>query len=443
MKRSLAETVVRFLSFSGDRHKWLSAIAQFTQRDWKQVLQWMDDTGLAFYFMERLKDEHVNESVPSSVLSRLERNFASNQLRIEMMARRFEAINRELNAAGVQYTVVKGFSLVPQFCPWAALRHQADLDYLVHEKSLPAARRVLIEAGYRAQRSRSSRESIFVSPGRAPSRSDEQYSPRAPHAVEFHTDIWDNKMHGLLPIPDVFSMAQKATYCGNDSAFPALSDADAFLLQVVHACRHIFTQWIRMSCLYEIGYFLHRRSLDMEMWSEIEQRVGNSEMLREFVVIVTEMSARIFGARIPQLVQGWGAEIRLGPRAWIDHYSMDWAFSGLPVYEFSYWPSSKLALFLHQQYACASRQQGTEDKGQPAPSRLSRMAMSLRGDPPLVLNLGWWRHQHLLRRSGFYVLAELRYLVEIPRWRWLNRSQKQSIAPAPLPNESFRSRKAS
>ncbi len=443
MKNTPVETVVGFLSFAGDRCARLNVIEKFTPRQWDHILRWLDDAGLAFYFLQRLKDEHVSRSVPPSVLSRLERDFACNQLRIEEMARRFDTINRELNDAGVPYTVIKGFSLVPQFCPQATLRHQADLDYLVDAQSLPAARRLLTGIGYQSQVSRSSKESIFVSSGETPSRSEGQYSPHAPHAVEFHTEIWDDDMHGVHGIPNLFSVHQARTKRWNGLSFPAQADEDAFLLQVLHACHHLFTQWIRLSSLFEIGYFLHRRAADLELWVGIEQRTGDSTVLREFVVIVTEMAARLFASPIPKVVQRWGREIRQGPRTWIDNYARDWALGGLPVYEFNLFPQSKLALFLHHQYRSASRAQAFQAHNQSPLSRLRRIALSVRDHPSLVWNADWWRHQHLFRRSIFYTLAELRYVAEIPRWRWRNRMSPQAASCVPRSSESYRSKKAS
>lgn len=431
MKSSPAEAVIGFLSFSGDRRESLEAMEKFTPRHWKHILRWLDDAGLAFYFFQKLKDEHASGNVPLSVLSRLERNFASNQLRIEEMGRRFEAINRKFNDAGVRYTVIKGFSLVPQFCPRAALRHQSDLDYLIDEQSLPLARRLLSDAGYRSKISRSSKESIFVSFGNAPSRSYAQYSPHAPHAVELHTEIWDDDMHGVREVPKLFSVGQARTQHWNGLTFPAQADEDAFLLQILHACHHLFSQWIRISSLLEIGHFLHRRAFDLELWSGIEQRVGDSAVLREFVVIVTEMTARLFAAPIPEVVQGWSAGVRPRPRAWIDNYARDWALGGLPVYEFSLFPRSKLALFLFHQYRSASREKESQPRNQSAYSRLWRIALFIKDNPALIWNADWWRRQHLLRRSVFYALAELRYLAEIPRWRWLNRASPRTGSSIP------------
>jgi len=426
VKLTPAENVVEFLGFSGDHRDRLNAIETFSRREWKHVQQWLDDAGLAFYFLQKLKDTHASDAIPPVVLSRLERNFASNQLRVDDMSHRFDAINKRFNDAGVNYAVIKGFSLVPQFCPYAPLRHQADLDYLVDEQALPAACRGLIDAGYSPQQSTSRNHLIFIIPGGSPSRGDEQYSPQAPHTVELHTDMLDSKMLRLPPIPSLFSVAQARTRHWNGYAFPAQADENAFLLQVLHACNHLFSQWIRMSCLFEIGYFLHRRTSDAELWRGIEQRVGDSAVLREFVVIVTEVAARLFAVPLPKLVQSWSTTIRPGPRTWIEYYARSWAFEGLPVYNFSLFPHSKLALFLHDHYKSESLPQQAEHQNEPSFSRLSRMASSIRSDPSLVLNVGWWRSQHLIRRTAFHALAEVRYVCEIPRWRWRNRARLQT-----------------
>ena len=115
------EDVVGFLSFSGVHRDRLNAIEKFKQREWKHVLPWLVDAGLAFYFLQRLKETNASGVVPAPVLSRLERNFASNQLRVDAMSRRFDAINHRFNEAGVHYAVIKGFSLVPQFRLFAPL----------------------------------------------------------------------------------------------------------------------------------------------------------------------------------------------------------------------------------------------------------------------------------------------------------------------------------
>jgi hypothetical protein len=205
VRRTSAEEIVEFLSFSSDPSDRAQELKKFSAREWDRVIKWLDDAGLAFYFLQKLKHTNTTDSAPASVISRLERNFAANQERVAYMSQRFAFLNQKFNDTGVRYAVLKGLSLVPQFCPDAALRHQGDFDYLVDEPSLVAAQQVLIEAGYSPKRSRSNKEFIFVMRGTAePSRGAEQYQVRAPHAAELHLDIWDSDLNMQPLIRNLF-----------------------------------------------------------------------------------------------------------------------------------------------------------------------------------------------------------------------------------------------
>lgn len=420
------EAIVRFLSFSNISSDYAPALKTFSARHWERVQLWLDDSGMAFYFLQKLNETNFTAIVPRSVLSRLKRNFASNQVRIDSMACRFNEINQRFNAAGVRYEVVKGFSLVPEFCPSASLRYQADFDYLVPSESLPTAQRVLTDAGYIPKKSRSSKEFIFVSPGGKAVRGDAQYSPRAAHAVELHTDIWDSEMHGLQPVPKLFSADQAKMHLWNGFSFPAQTEEDAFLLQVLHACRHLFTQWIRVSNLFEIAYFLNRRCSDTDFWNRVENRAGENAIVREFTVIAAELASRLFATRLPSVVLDWRAGIRRQSRVWLEYYARDWALCALPAYEFSLAPRTKLVLFLQQQYRSSRVEVEPTTQDRSPTSRFSRIALSLRRKPSLLEKLERRKDNRLVRRSVFYLLAQVRYLCEIPRWYWRTRASVSS-----------------
>lgn len=423
---SPAELVVAFLGCAASPASRTAALGNLNPQKWPQLLQWMDDAGLSFYFLQKLTDTGSRRVVPGWVVKRLEENFAANQRRVGEMSRRFDVLNRQFENAGVLYAVLKGFSLVPQFCPSAALRYQADLDYLIAEDSLTAAQQILRRAGYAEKPSRSRLESIFVPPGsEQPSRGVQQYGPQAPYAVELHLDLWDGDLHQLHSIPRLFKAEHTVPHPWNGLVFPVLADEDAFLVQILHACHHLFTQWIRLSSLLEIAYFLNRRAADTPLWERVEQRVGDHPMLQEFVVVVTELANALFAAELPPLVRTWGAHIQPQTRVWIQKYARDWALCDLPVHQFHFLPRTKLIRFLRQQYHDdAPGQTATTD---PAPSsRLARMASSIRRNPSLVLDRAWWKRQLLVRRSLFHALGTLRYWCEIPRWMWLNRARMRS-----------------
>jgi hypothetical protein len=196
---------------------------------------------------------------------------------------------------------------------------------------------------------------------------------------------------------------------------------------VVHACHHLFDYWIRIAWLWEIGLFLTRRASDASLWSRIEQRVGEIKALREFVVIVTELAAKLFAAPIPPLVRAWGERIRPASRVWIENYARDWVFGEVPVYQFRLFPRAKLVLFLQQQYVGdVNAQKSFLRRRIFGITRLSGIARTIRAAPSTALKAGWWRHHRLGRRTFFHALAGFRYFCEIPRWRWLNRSKVAS-----------------
>ena len=421
-KQTPADAIVGFLGFSGAPNDFALSIERFTSRQWERAQVWLDDAGLAFYFLQRLKDSNSAAIIPPGVLSRLERNFASNQERVAAMSGRLNEINKSFDSAGVRYEVVKGFSLTPEFCPQSSLRYQADLDYLVACESLPGAHSVLIKAGYESRVSRSGKESIFITPGAKLSRGDAQYSLQAGHAVELHIEIWDGQMHGTRPIPNLFSVSQAKMHHCNGISFPAQTDEDAFLLQVLHACRHVFSKWIRISHFLEIAYFLNRRGSDTGLWDNIEARVGENVTVREFVVIVAELASRLFAVPLPSLIQRWRARMRRQSQVWIEHYGRNWALCELPAYQFNLFPPSRLVLFLQHQYQNAPGN-GRRGKNDPAPrSQLSRTVSALKLNPSLLLSREWRKHHLILRRSIFLVLSRIRYICEIPRWRWRTRS---------------------
>jgi hypothetical protein len=430
MKPKLAEAIVGFLSFSGEACDQVPQLRKFNDRDWNRTLGWLDDTGLALYFLRKLKDTGVAGMVPAVVMSGLEKRFTANQGRVGHMARQFAFLNARFRERGVRYAVVKGLSLVPQYCPDARLRHQSDFDYLVDDESLPMAQRVLEEAGYVLRPSYSSLEFKFLMPsmGTAPAN-EEQYEAQAPYAVELHLDILDSDPYKVPLRRRLFLLDNTKTYQWDGSAFPVLPEEDAFLVQVLHAWSHLYAYWIRMSWLWEIGYFLTRRSSDSSLWSRIEQRVGESTVLREFVVVVIELVAKLFAAPLPPTVRVWGEKIRPASRVWIENYARKWVFGEVPAYQFRLFPRAKLVLFLQQQYVGDEKaQKGFVLRRMFACTRLSGVARTMRDEPAAALKVGWWRRHRLGWRAVFHALAGFRYLCEIPRWRWLNRVKTASAS---------------
>jgi hypothetical protein len=423
VKRTVAQAVVDFLSFSGKTSAHVGELTGFRDREWQQAVSWLHDAGLALYLLQKLRQGNATDILPTATLSRLEENLAANRRRVVYMAGRFDFLNQKLDAAGVRYAAVKGFSLVPQYSPDASLRHQSDFDYLVDHKSLPLAQTVLEEAGYFLSKHKTN-EFVFLMPSTAiPPPDDEQYEAHAPHAVELRVAFWDSDFHGVFLAEPKFSVGNIRAQRWQESVFPALPEEDAFLLQVIHAFNHILTGWVRLSWLYEIGYFLTQRSTDELLWQRVERRIGDNALLSEIVVVVTELSAHFFRAPLPSTSTIWAQEIDPAVRIWIQNYARTWAFAKNRVDQLGLFSAAKVVLFLHQQYLldAGARRRLTRIRLLPW-EQLLRRAGSITSKSSA--NSGGPRRQlkHALIRFLFHVTAGLRYFWEVPRWRRLNKA---------------------
>jgi hypothetical protein len=337
------------------------------------------------------------------------------------MARQFNFLNQRFDAAGVKYVAVKGFSLVPQFCPEASLRHQGDFDYLVDDQSLTAAQRVLADAGYFLKR-RSANELVFLMPSaQMPPLADDQYEAHAPHAVELRLAFWDSNSHSVFWAEPDFSVDNITTHRWQGLTFRTLPEEDAFLLQVIHAFNHVLTGWVRMSWLYEIGYFLNQKAPDTLLWERIERRIGDDPLLHEMVGVVTGLSVLFFGALLPPMFKAW-AEIRPAVRTWIQNYARTWAFEKNQGDQFSLFSVAKLVLFLHQQYLSdpSARRHLTRTRLLPW-EQLFRRTRSITSKSSTNSGGRGRQLKRILIRFLFHVTGGLRYFWEIPRWRRLNK----------------------
>jgi hypothetical protein len=73
----LAEAVVSMFSQYNPRLTF-ALLGSFTLGDWERSYYWLDASGVALYFLNAVKQQHLESLIPVSVLRRLEQNQADN-----------------------------------------------------------------------------------------------------------------------------------------------------------------------------------------------------------------------------------------------------------------------------------------------------------------------------------------------------------------------------
>lgn len=102
MSRTLAESVVDFLSCSGTTSDYITKLRRFRGAEWKQAIPWLHDAGLALYLLQKLKDTNATDILPISAWSRLEENLTANRQRVAYLTSQFDFLNHKFNRAGVE-----------------------------------------------------------------------------------------------------------------------------------------------------------------------------------------------------------------------------------------------------------------------------------------------------------------------------------------------------
>src|SRR5580698_7939367 len=111
MNRRLAEAVVAVFKSDTKEEVLYAFLAAFSERTWLQNCNWLDSSGLALYFLRRIKELHIEGAVPAKVLQRLEKNTADNLGRSASMFAEFIKINKIFLEADLTYINIKGFTL--------------------------------------------------------------------------------------------------------------------------------------------------------------------------------------------------------------------------------------------------------------------------------------------------------------------------------------------
>jgi len=404
--RRVVEAVVASFRDSADS-AW-DRLRVFSDRDWVRSYHWLDSSGLALYFLSRLRELRVEGALPDSVLARLNQNHADNRMRSASLFAEFSAINQSFQQAGIVYANLKGFSLSPESCPDPTLRCQLDLDFLVDGHQLDVCKSILAESGYRLAAATDTAWE-FKAGSSELTRIEDHYKARPQRSVELH---FASATHGLpSPIRDE-RLDRLTARTWNGVTFPALSDGDLFVGQALHVFGHLRGACTRPAWLLEYRHHVSLHRNDERFWDEVLERSARHPQAPIGIGLVTLLTSQLFGIESPSRLDSWTLDNLPAPvTRWAERYGRQAILADFP--------GTKLYMILEDQLAPAGSDWQSKRRNSLLP--LHRVPRIVHAGPNETF--GKWLRRHLyqarfiLFRLRFHVVEGLRYAYESRRWK--------------------------
>jgi len=382
-------------------------LQHLSAKEWGRLLDWLDISGLALYFLERMMELRLCHLLPPDVVDRLQQSLIDNSRRTSGMIAESVDIQRAFQEARLSYAVLKGFSLSPSSVPRMELRHQFDLDFLIAEKSALAARQILEHRGYRLYAISGGTWEFKINETPGVSLKD-IYKDLPGRSVELHVESYGAGELSMLE--------RTETRDFHGISMPVLSSVDQFLGQGLHVYKDICSEFSRAAHLLEFRRHVLARYDDMGFWEELRSAAQANPRASLGLGVATQLIAHVMGDFAPEEFMGW--TVRRLPSSvlsWIEMYGHRVVFKTFP--------GNKLYLLLQKELEFA---------GIPAKRSLGRVLLPFRIPPPVVrasaneklsLRLRRYRLQltQILSRSRFHVVEGIRYAWESRRWQHMNR----------------------
>jgi hypothetical protein len=386
-----------------------------SEHEWQQLLHWMDTSGLALYFLDRVLELQLNDLLPRAVMARLQQNLIDNTERLRGMVDESIEIQREFQKADLSYALLKGFSFWPHSVPKLQLRSQLDLDFLVAESSLSQARQMLENRGYRLQLV--SGRSWEFKTDQIPQASLKDLYKNGPHrCVELHVDTNVSGGSSLL------DRTVKRRFHG--ICMPALSPADLLLGQGLHLFKHVCSDFSRAAHLLEFRRHVIAHLEDDAFWRELEFLAEDNPRASLALGVVTLLITHVMGDFAPPALTRWTVD-RLpdSARLWIELYGCRTVFASFP--------GSKLYLLLQRALAPAGMSPRRTLRKALLPLRLPPSISPASSNDTFPVRLRRYRVQlrFVCFRLRFHVVEGARYVWELHRWRQHMNSRGRTIAP--------------
>jgi Uncharacterised nucleotidyltransferase len=408
-RRNIAGLVFQCLHSHPQRDA-VETLAALRSGDLKRLLLHLDQTGLAVYLLHHLVEHNLYSVLAPQLQAELKRRLERNQTRADDMFREFSTVITAFQCAHVNYAVMKGFSLVPDYSPAVCLRHQTDIDLHIDSASIQDSRRVLEALGYKLESDDPSGEMKFVRQlGRPFTGMTDIYSLQSASRIELHQHFWETRFQVALD-SNRDSLAARRFKRLRDLTFPTLGEEDVFIGQLLHAFRHFLKGWIRSSWLFEIASFVRTRFDDQDFWNRASNRVHSAKTAHACGFILL-LCRQLLGMPIPDaLEEAFVAALPPHLSLWVELFGCIWAASDME--------GSKLNLLIHEHFVPDPDSWRKQHASLLIPRRTPSVSLESRAEGE---SSGDWRRRQariLFQRASFHLSRNAEYAFHNLRWRY-------------------------
>jgi hypothetical protein len=370
---------------------------------WRNLLRWLDYSGLALYFFDRIAELQLGELLPEPVFARLQQNLIDNTKRTHSMIAESIAIQQDFQADSLRYATLKGLSFWPSSIPKPELRSQFDMDFLVAEKDVQAARGILERQGYR----------LYGASGRSLEFKRNEFPGISRKEMYKDTGSWSVELHVESSASSSSSQLERLEWrdlCG--FRMPVLSPVDLFLGQGLHAYKHICSEFSRAAHLLEFRRHVLFHRDDASFWNTLQTKALENPRSSPGLGLVTLLITQAMGEFAPDSLTSWTVD-RL-PRSvqlWTETYGRRAVLGSFP--------GSKLYLLLQREIEASGLSSKRSIRQSLIPSGLPPPVIRATPNETFATRFGRYRMQLnlIFGRLRFHLVEGARFVLESHRWR--------------------------
>jgi Uncharacterised nucleotidyltransferase len=249
--------------------------------DWDYLYKIAQRHGLIPLLYDRLRQADVAWG-PADLLRRLKLNYQQNAARNQVLTNELLSLIAELQANGIESLPFKGPVLAVVAFGNPALRCFADLDLIVRQRDVAAARQILVARGYQPARNLDLRQERLLL--------ESQHNIQFTHEegrliVELHWRVSADLFASSLSAEDLWANLETITL--NEVAVRSLPAEELVFSLCVHGSRHL---WEKLSWVCDVAMLVGAdRMIDWTRLLERAEKANTERMLFLGLLLVRDL----------------------------------------------------------------------------------------------------------------------------------------------------------